>query len=606
MIPPHQPVMQDLPFIQVKDLAPSASFYSAVTQPLGLRFVSANASSIVFGSPNPVFEVKATPANADSPRPTRLVFSAGLPAAVSAFHAAAKRANPEGNSNIVLRSDGATSECYARVSDLDGNIMEVRHDHASRKEIRILDWNQDVANPVVAARPATCSGAPQQRLGLASKLLPSEDETYKVIRRSFTGTSTVGTSPRPQHNAKSLSTSSVLGTVLGAVAAGAAVGAGLTYALSRREREYPQESDEPPYSRRPAYSDSSTDQQNRYVEMERTVEKLRYSEPRNSSSSPVYTARDSRPDTSTVVEDLSDIERTRRRSPGSRTRDRSSSSSIRRPLMLTDADTKSTISSQTPGSPRVPAEAEPRSPTRSAHGPKDSKSQVHTELVHRHRHGGSKLSTKTHSRHDHDHHRSHGSRSKHDEEHRGHTSSRSKHDDDRRSHVSSRLKNHDSERRSHGSSRHGSVRPRRDTDEEAMSFVSARSDKTATTTRPSKPKPEPPSRSSSSVSMGGAPLSKDTPPPSRAIPPPPPNDMPPPPPLPSKIPVPQRYVALPPRGVQLASRGPPLSPRTTEWKSVADDDSVAPDDSISCVEERPRPHARDLPFLQMRERLIIQ
>ncbi|KAI1820506.1 hypothetical protein F4861DRAFT_55818 [Xylaria intraflava] len=621
--------MQTLPFVQVKDLAPSASFYSAVTQPLGLRFLSANASSIVFGNTEPVFEVKAAPAHAGTPRPTRLILSAGSPTAVSAFHSAAKRANPNGNANLALKeSDGSGSDSRASASDLEGNILEVRHSQSSRKDIRIVDWNLDVANSMGNGRSVNGSNAPS-RGGLAALLLPSEDDTYRIIRRSFTATSTVEASPRPQHNSKSLSTGSVLGTVLGAVAAGAAVGAGITYALSRKDRDRSSQQEPeapPPFQRRATFpnpspnsnSNSNPDPQTRYVEMERTVEKVRYPEPQNFSP-PAYRTRAPKPE-SPVVEEPED--RASRR--GSRVRDGSASRSPRKPLMITEDEHKSNAGSPTPEPPRVVAEPERRSPTTPTHNHENPKSQLHAELFSRHRHGSSRSSSKSHSqsqsqsqapehrshtssrsKHD-DEHRHSSSRSKHDDEHRSHGSSRSRHDGDRRSsHTSSRSK-HDGERRSHGSSRHSSTRPPRDTDDETMTYVSARSEKTSGTIRASKTKPDPPSRASSNVSIGGVPLPpKEIPPPPREAPPTP-REVPPPPPT-KEIPPPPR--GSPPRFGGMPPPPPPPLPVPGRGADNGDDDdkdSLEPDDSISCVEERPKPHARDLPFLQTRERLIIQ
>ncbi|KAI1438173.1 hypothetical protein GGR50DRAFT_641943 [Xylaria sp. CBS 124048] len=639
--------MQTLPFIQVKDLAPSASFYSAVLQPLGLRFVSHSSSSIVFGNPDPVFEVKAVSAFFSTPRPTRMVLSTGSPTAVTAFHAAAKRANPKGNANLTVRqNDGSGSESRATTADLEGNVIEVRHSPSSRKDIRIIDWNLDVPGSLGDARSSGDSAA-SSRPSLAAMLLPSEDETYKLIRRSFTASSSAESSPppRPQHNSKSLSTGSVLGTVLGAVAAGAAVGAGITYALSRRDRDRSslQEFEAPPVQRRATYSssninsnlnpNSNPNQQTRYVEMERTVEKVRYPEPSNFNP-PGYRPRPQRQE-SPIVEDPDD--RASRHSSSSRARDNSESRAPRKPLLLTEEAHKSDVDLPILDLPRL-TETEHRSPASSVNGHENVKAQLQAEVFSRHHREGSRSSSsKTYSqapehrshgssrsRHD-DEHRSHtSSRTKHDDEHRSHGSSRSKHDSERRSHTSSRSK-HDGDRRSHVSSRHSSVRHQRDTDEETMSYVSARSEKTNNTIRPPKPRPELPSRGSSSVSLGSAPLPpKAAPPVPKDIPVAPPvrsKRIPTPPPLPSKkipTPPPLPPTGLPPPPVGLPRFGnippppreAPLPPfkRASEWKNASDDDkdSVVPDDSISCIEERPKPHARDLPFLLARERLIIQ
>ncbi|KAI0453966.1 hypothetical protein F5B21DRAFT_504852 [Xylaria acuta] len=534
--------MQALPCVQVKDLPPSASFYSAVSQPLGLRFVSANPSSIVFGNPDPTFEVKAS---ANTPRPTRIVLSASSPSVVSAFHAAARRANPSGNSHIILKEDdGPSGESRASATDLEGNVMEVvyvappnyplgytgstvRQTQSTAKQVtRILGWNLDVATSAVgAARSAVGSVAPS-RPGLATLLPEDGDESYRIIRRSFTS-STVETSPPQQQNSKALSTGAMVGTVLGAVAAGAALGAGISYAFSKRERDRAprQDFDAPPFQRRATYPEPYPGQQQpRYVEMERTVEKVRYPEQyppgSNKYAHPAYATR--QPPTSPPAEQVVDDRPSpSRNSPGSRTRDRSAGSP-RRPLMITDAEPRSNVGARDPEPPHV-TEAEHRSQAGSMRHT-NAKSQLHAELFKRHspvKAASSKAPSQA---------------------------------PDARSHVSSRSKR-DGGSRSHASSRHSTVRP-----PDADTYVSARSEKSISTMRPAK---------SSSRSKA----------PSRA----------------------PSYVS---------ARETPSPPKEKDWKDLVDDDddnaSVAPSDSISCIGERPKPHPRDIPFLQTRERIIIQ
>ncbi|KAI1751118.1 hypothetical protein F4782DRAFT_204540 [Xylaria castorea] len=540
--------MQALPCVQVKDLPPSASFYSAVSQPLGLRFVSAGPSSIVFGNPNPVFEVKA---GADTPRPTRIVLSASSPSVVSAFHAAARRANPKGNSHIMLKEDDASSgQSRASATDLEGNVMEIVYapptvpqaQSTAKQVTRILGWNLDAAASAVgaarstvgaarsnvgAARSTVGSVAPS-RPGLATLLSGDGDESYRIIRRSFTS-STVETSPPQQQDSKGLSTGAIVGSVLGAVAAGAAIGAGISYALSKRERDRAprQEFDAPPFQRRATYPEPYADQQQpRYVEMERTVEKVRYPEQyppgSNKYAHPAYTTR--QPQASPPAEEVVDDRPSpSRNSPGSRTRDRSAEST-RKPLMITEAEHRSNVSTREPEPPRV-NEAEHRSQVGSTRHT-NAKSQLHAELFKR-RSPVKAISSRAPSQ---------------APDARSHVSSRSKRDDGSRSHVSSR---------------HRTVRP-----PDVDTYVSARSEKSTTTARPTK---------SSSRSKA----------PSRA---------------PSYI----------------SAREIPSPPKQKDWDDLVDDDddddkaSVAPSDSISCVGDRPAPHARDIPFLQTRERIIIQ
>jgi hypothetical protein len=610
-------------------------------QPLGLRFISASSSSIVFGNPDPTFEVKASPG---TPRPTRIVLSVGTPSAVSAFHAAAKRANSKGTCQLQLQeNNGSGGGSRASVTDLEGNILEVSS--TGSKVTRILSWNAAPATSAVGIAQSTASSAASSRPGLAT-LVPSADESYRVIRRSFT-TSTFESAPPQQESSKGLSTGAMIGTVLGAVAAGVAVGAGLSYAFSKKEQVPRQQYDAPPFERRSSCPDP--DQQPRYIEMERTVEKVKYPEqyPPGSHrfSQPAYTTR--RLEASTpVVEEVDDYF-----SPhhsDSRTGDHSAGP--REPLLLTEAEHKSEVGSrhpepprsdprkigserlqsphsdrrsnvelqrpespyvdpesnsdsQRPPSPPAPPRAEPKSkassqpptpppipphlgprgsvssrPLESSHRPvgsrraseapsTDAKWRLHAELLKRTK---SKDSSKASSqasdarsqvssrgKHD-DRHNRVSSRSKRDDDGRSsQVSLRSKHDgddrhrhrssrhkdddDDSRSHVSSRSK-HDEDRRRHKSSRSKSSR---DVDEET--FVSARNDRTANTVRSSNHRDRTPTRKSHRASAREMPT--------------PPEDN--------------------------------------------DGEGISPDDSISCVGERPKPHARDLPFLHSRERIMI-
>ncbi|KAI0798314.1 hypothetical protein GGR55DRAFT_559465 [Xylaria sp. FL0064] len=509
--------MQALPYVQVKDLPPSASFYSAVTQPLGLRFTSAGASSIVFGNPDPTFEVKT---GVNAPQPTRMVLSVSSPSVVSAFHAAARRANSKGNSNILIKEDdGIGGETRATATDLEGNVMEVIYLPSTAKQAtRILDWNLDVTTSAMGAARSVVNSISPSRPGLATLIPSTDDETYRIIRRSFT-TSTVESSPPQEQSSKGLSTGAM---VLGAVAAGA-LGAGVAYAFIKKERNRAprQEFDAPPFQRRATYPEPHPDHQPRYVELERTIEKVRYPEqyPPGSNAYPQPTYTTQRPQPSSVpVEEVDD--RPSRHSPGARTRDRSDGSP-RKPLMITETEHKSNVGSEQPDPPRPFAETEQGSQTGSRHAT-NAKSQLHAELFKRRNPVSSKALSEA---------------------------------PDARSHVSSRSRRGDDDRRSHASSRHSTVRPPRKPD--AETYVSARTEKSATTVRPSKTQSKAPSRAASYVS----------------------------------------------------AREKPSQPKEDDWEELVDDDdkaSVAPSDSISCVGERPKPHARDIPFLQTRERLIIQ
>ncbi|KAK5625544.1 hypothetical protein RRF57_001260 [Xylaria bambusicola] len=498
--------MQALPCVQVKNLPPSASFYSAVTQPLGLRFTSANSSAIVFGNPEPTFEVKT---GINAPRPTRIVLSVSSPLAVTAFHAAARRANPNGNSNIRLKEDdGLSGESRASATDLEGNVMEIvylppdRPGSAARQATRVLEWNLDVATSTISAARSVVSSISQSRPGLATIMPTTDDESCKIIRRSLTTSTVESTSPQQQAS-RGLSTGATVGTVLGAVAAGA-IGAGLAYAFIKKDRDRAlrQEFEAPPFQRRATYPEPHPDHQPRYVELERTVEKVRYPEQYppgpNQHPHPSYTTR--RPEAGNPFVEVDD--RASRHSPNSRMRDRSP----RKPLMITETEHKSNVGLQLPEPPHPATEVEPVSQAETRHTA-NPKSQLHAELFKRRHPVASRAPSKAPSQ-----------------------------APDARSHVSSRSRRGDDDRRSHAGSRHSTVRPPHD---DTKTYVSARTDKSATTVRPAKTQSKAPSRAASYVS----------------------------------------------------ARDIPSPPKESDWQDLVDEDdkaSVAPSDSISCVgEERP-------------------
>ncbi|KAI0893208.1 hypothetical protein F4806DRAFT_213548 [Annulohypoxylon nitens] len=367
--------MQVTPFVQVRDLAPSASFYAAIVQPLGLRYISASSSSIVFGDVNsptsePVFEVKQS--NDPSFKPVkrcRLVLSANSPSIISAFHTAALRANPDlegAGANVnylrLYSTSDSTSESYARAADFDGNIMEVVHNpsavrrtHSSSHEVsRVLDWNLDAGATSVPSRSVASSVAPSST---AVSRTP-DGEPYTFMRKSVT-TSTVEASPREE--SKGFSASAVVGTIL-SVAAGAAVGGALTYSMMKggeREREpMAYRGAAPPLSRRTTYPDNSSEHRPRYYP------------PSSYSGSQAGRSR--------VVEELDD--RASRHSShyttGSRSRGRSEAGSTRRPLMITDVEHRSNAGSKhSDSSPRLLMDTEHRSHSSTKHN-SDSRSHA--------------------------------------------------------------------------------------------------------------------------------------------------------------------------------------------------------------------------------------
>jgi hypothetical protein len=375
-----------LPSLEVAHLASSSSFYSAILQPLGLRYITNTASDwqslppddspcITYGTSLPpvaIFQLRQV----DSPKPSTIVLSAQSPAAVTDFRRCALRANPDiafGAQSPAGPQPNESRQSCSKVTDFDGNIMEVvyrppppdrgsrsssstirRTQSTSAEATRILDWNYGV----VVSNPVTVM---QSRVA-ASRYVPS-DQPYQALRRAVTTNSVFyDADDSPRQDSAGLSASAVVGTLLG-VAAGAAAGAALTYSMvkSDRARAPQQEFDTPVFARRSTFPDApvSTDRSPRYVEVERTVEKVRY--PHNyppgdaRRSPPEYIARYSH--AGSVRGSVRELEdpysegRSRHSSGNSRAgesvRTRSEAATSRRPLplLLTEAEHRSYIGS---------------------------------------------------------------------------------------------------------------------------------------------------------------------------------------------------------------------------------------------------------------------
>ncbi|KAJ0115920.1 hypothetical protein J7T55_004089 [Diaporthe amygdali] len=276
-----------LPFLEVSNLAASSSFYSTVTHPLGLRYISAaspspdipGSPSIVYGiatlPPLPVFELRQVrPTSARPLKLSRIVFSAASPGAVRDFRALVQRIKgvdsgaiqvgdypePEESSfgaELVQSKTGADPT----ETDLDGNIIKmevvyvppvqdypewyggstVRKTQSTHSEAsRILHWNYDVA----CDSAASMSFAP---LAPASPSLVSPrqpgryDERPSILRRSVTTTTTLLEPMDPTESPSQSSHGlSAVGAALMGVAAGAALGAGITYGVVRGSQGFEQ------------------------------------------------------------------------------------------------------------------------------------------------------------------------------------------------------------------------------------------------------------------------------------------------------------------------------------------------------------------------------
>ncbi|KAL2194593.1 hypothetical protein P885DRAFT_42760 [Corynascus similis CBS 632.67] len=402
-----------LPFLEVDHLPSSSSFYSAVIQPLGLRYHSTDDGhfpSITFGDSSrtaPIFQIRQVVSSRDRPlRTSRIVLSAPSAAAAESCYEFALRANPDvrdsrprhpaesyaaGGGVTAQRRNTSSGGTRVFITDFVGNMMEivyqpppeypshytgstVRYTKSTNEEAsRILGWNYDVATSslVSAAVPSSASSASGRTVTRRSYAqYPEDDEDdqpHPGLRRSVTtGSSVYEPATSARENSNGLSAGAVVGTLLG-VAAGAALGGAITYSKvkSDRSRESRQEFDMPAFSRRstfPERYESYSDRKPHYLEVQRARyegDYAPYSDYRRPP--PEYIARYSQADTprSREVDDVYDESRGRRRSSRSRTssaRPRSESASYRDPYygeVETESQHRSYVSSRSSRHPPI-------------------------------------------------------------------------------------------------------------------------------------------------------------------------------------------------------------------------------------------------------------
>ncbi|POR36873.1 Uncharacterized protein TPAR_02904 [Tolypocladium paradoxum] len=250
-----------VPFVEVSHLPSSASFFSAILQPLGLGYINAARddppSSITFGtSGHPILQIR----QASPPRLSSLVFTAPSRSAVVRFHDCGLRSNPrllpesqgQGQRGPTRKDGGEDDVVRAALLDLDGNSMEVvypdprrpqdavqysdapvRRTQSTTDEVgRILEWNYDVASAAPRAAASTTSA----RLSSAAAPSPSPRRAVPRSRHADNSTQPPMSASPPQSassnsNSGGINASTVVGALLG-VAAGAA----LTYGIVSRDK----------------------------------------------------------------------------------------------------------------------------------------------------------------------------------------------------------------------------------------------------------------------------------------------------------------------------------------------------------------------------------
>ncbi|CAK7208983.1 hypothetical protein SCUCBS95973_000297 [Sporothrix curviconia] len=356
-----------LPVLEVSRLSAASSFYSAISQPLSIRYLAslpahsqsaqtASASSLfttilepapstalsiaqpalTFGSidsKKACFQIRQVAPTHDRPlRRSHLVLAADSPDTVTGFHDAALKAHPRSSAVIgtraSLESDSATtigaatasspfdhSDICARVTDFDGNTMEVAYHpaqysysshyggsshsrHRSARDLdydhghghdydydsnRVLYYSYDAPQTEVFS-PRSGSGSRYHEMPSSyeyryhDSVVPSSSSRYHggsartpTLRRSATSTSAasyeVPSSSRyaPRESYKGMGSAGMFGMA----AVGAFAGAAITYSVMRsssrsrsrssRDREYEDVRAVPSFQRRSTFPESYQD-----------------------------------------------------------------------------------------------------------------------------------------------------------------------------------------------------------------------------------------------------------------------------------------------------------------------------------------------------------
>lgn len=278
--------MPTVPVVEVSHLPSSASFYAAVSQPLGIHFLPhTSASTLAFGLPaSPALpcEVLFTLSESASPSRTTLKFRASSQAAVTEFHWRALQANAnEIPSQTFLKH--TAEESIASITDLDGNMLEARFNRrnsvplistASTKEARrVLEWQRDVAIQLSSDGASISSSSSSARKAQPPIHSPSPHQKVAPPDPRLQRRETIATSHYQPRETQvevgnsilgGLSNQALIGTLLGAAA-----GAAVAYAMVKSEE--PRRSD-PARPRLVTYHTTPAAISPRVQEVERTIE----------------------------------------------------------------------------------------------------------------------------------------------------------------------------------------------------------------------------------------------------------------------------------------------------------------------------------------------
>jgi hypothetical protein len=280
--------MPTIPVVEVSHLPGAASFYAAVSQPLGIHFLPHHSgSSLNFGlpaSPTLPCEVLFTLCESKTPQRSLLKFRASSQAAVNEFHWRALQANShEVPSNYLLKHTAEDS--VAQITDLDGNTLEARFNRrnsaslisnasTAKESRRVLDWQRDVARSL-SDEASIASTSSHVRKASPQILSSSPRDKDRDLEPRLQRRETIATShyePRDQQSEAGnsllggISSQALIGTLLGAAA-----GAAVAYAMVKSEEPKPSEPVRPQLV---SYHTSPSLVSPKVEEVERTIEAL--------------------------------------------------------------------------------------------------------------------------------------------------------------------------------------------------------------------------------------------------------------------------------------------------------------------------------------------
>lgn len=264
------------PIIQVSHLPSAASFYASLTQPLGLRYLSATPVTpatlhfgrIVANDNTETKEILFSLAQASGPNPpiTEIYFAAPSPKSVVDFYTKSKALNPSERGHLIEPTEDGGERAATR--DLDGNMLEAVYSSrrarshvptletaSTEKEARrVLEWQKDVARSVSAGDGhSQVSSGTQEILRSyprgAPKLVTRHTVTTEHYDHDPIHTGSLRGAPIPQQDSSGMSGKAIIGTILGAAA-----GAAAAYAMVRSESPENTHQPSPPTGRRASFA----------------------------------------------------------------------------------------------------------------------------------------------------------------------------------------------------------------------------------------------------------------------------------------------------------------------------------------------------------------